>query len=266
MRRVISRIEGYLSLTRSGAFGKLCVLGLLLVCCSLFYYFGEIVDFAGWEGLRWSIFYTVHDAHRLLFLIPIVYAGYILGIRAAILTTVIAVGVCLPRALFISPYPDPMLRPLLFILIAGALGYLAAAVRERLKRRSQLEATLRREIDRLSAMSEGMAEGIMVIGPDYRIRYFNRSLRRDFGEVTSAHCYEYLRGLHEPCGDTCKLPEVIHGAIKHWEYELPDGRVYDVLASPYVDSDGAVCQLSSFRDVTERGRHGRELPAGPKGK
>ena len=264
MRKVSSRIQDYQALWRSDAFRRLCILGLLLGCCSAFYYFGEIVDFAGWESLRWSFFYTVHDIHRLLFLIPIVYAGWALGARAAILTTVISVGVCLPRALFISPYPDPILRPVLFILIAGTLGHLAAKARSTLKQRSYLEATLRREIDRLSAISEGMAEGILIIGPDHRIRYFNRSMRRDFGEITgSPCCYQYLRGLDGPCADICKLPEVMHGAVTHCEYELPNGRIYDVLASPYVDSDGVVCQLSSFRDVTERRKNGKQLPGQP---
>ena len=258
MRTVSSRIQDHQAPSRSDAFRSLCILGLLLVCCSAFYYFGEIVDLTGWESLRWSFFYTVHDIHRLLFLIPIVYAGWALGARAAVLTTVISVGVCLPRALFISPYPDPILRPVLFILIAGTLGHLAAKARSTLKQRSYLEATLRREIDRLSGISEGMAEGILIIGPDHKIRYFNQSMRRDFGEIIdSPYCYQYLRGLDGPCTDTCKLPEVMHGAVTHREYKLPDGRLYDMLASPYVDSDGVVCQLSSFRDVTERRRNGR---------
>ena len=249
-----------LALARSRAFRPLYILGLLLLGCSVFYYFGELVDFAGWEGLRWDFFYGVHDVHRLLFLIPIVYAGYALGSRATILVTIIAVGIWMPRALLISPFPDPVLRPVLFVVVAGTLGYLAARIRGRLKRQAYLETVLRREIDRLSAMSEGMAEGILVIGPDYRIRYFNKSMRRDFGEVASSHCYEYLRGLDRPCRDICRLQEVLHGAVTHWVYEFPDGRAYEVLASPYVDTDGVVCQLSSFRPVTEH-REGRGVPA-----
>ena len=29
----------------------------LFVFCTLFYYFGELVDFAGWEALRWDFFF-----------------------------------------------------------------------------------------------------------------------------------------------------------------------------------------------------------------
>jgi hypothetical protein len=37
---------------RSREFYRLYILGLLILYCGLFYYFGEIVDFFGWEALR----------------------------------------------------------------------------------------------------------------------------------------------------------------------------------------------------------------------
>ena len=67
---------------RSRDFYKLYTLGILMVYCILFYYFGEIIDFFGWESLRWGFFYSVHDIHRLLFLAPIIYSAYYFGIRA----------------------------------------------------------------------------------------------------------------------------------------------------------------------------------------
>ncbi|MCK4723467.1 MAG: hypothetical protein KAT75_09185, partial [Dehalococcoidia bacterium] len=39
---------------------------------------------------------------------------------------------------------------------------------------------------------------------------------------------------------------------ERWEYNFPDGRTYEVVASPFVDSDGEVCQLASFRNITQR--------------
>lgn len=60
---------------------KVFILPLLLVFCTLIYYFGELVDFAGLEALRWKFFYSVHDIHRLFFLAPIIYAGYVSRVR-----------------------------------------------------------------------------------------------------------------------------------------------------------------------------------------
>jgi len=242
---------------RSKDFWRLYILAVLMVFCSIFYYFGEIVDLTGWESLRWSFFYGVHDIHRLLFLIPIIYTGYVFGTRAVILVTIVVVGICTPRALFISPFPHPILRPLVFILIAGTLGYLAALVRTRMKRRGYLESTMKREIDRLSALSDRMEEGVVIIGPDYRMRYFNSSIRGYIGEVTSPYCYKYLRGLDEPCGEVCKLSEVLAGAVRRWRYELPDGRVFEVLASPCIDADGVVCQYATFRDTMAHEESGK---------
>lgn len=234
---------------RNKDFWRLYILAVLLVFCSIFYYFGEIIDLAGWKNLRLDFFYGVHDVHRLLFIIPIVYAGYVLGTRATILVTLVVGGICTPRALFISPYPDPILRPLIFIMIAGSLGYLAALLRTRLAKRTFTETMMKREIDRLSALSDQMQEGILIISPDYHIRHFNSTMQKYFGEVTSPFCYKYLRGLDEPCRDICKLPEVLAGAIKQWKYILSDDRVFEVLASPYVDADGKVCLYATFRDI-----------------
>ncbi len=223
------------------------ILLILYVFCALFYYFGELVDLAGWEAMRWGFLYGVHDIHRLLFLAPIVYAGYFFGARAVTLITIVSIMTFLPRALFISPFPDPLLRTVLFTIIAATMGYLTAKVRSESKRRSSLEAMLIIERDRLLRILEKMEDGVFIIGPDYRIRFMNQSMVRDFGEGVGSYCYEYLRKFDYPCQQVCKLPGIIKGAIEKWEYKFPDGRTYEVLASPYTDSDGTVCQLSVFR-------------------
>ena len=95
-----------------------------------------------------------------------------------------------------------------------------------------------------------MEDGVFIIGPDYRIRFMNASIIRDFGEGVGVHCYEYLRKFDYPCQQICKLPSVIGGAVEKWAYTFSDGRSYEVVASPYTDSDGTVCQLAIFRNIT----------------
>ena len=228
------------------------ILFLLWGCCTLFYYFGDLVDLARWEALRWSFLYGVHDIHRLLFLAPIIYAGYVFGVKAAVIITIVAIMTFLPRALFISPFPEPLLRTVLFAIIAGTMGYLTAKARAEAKRRSRLEASLIRERDKLLGILERMEDGVFVTGPDYRIRFTNPSMVRDFGEGIGSHCYEYLQKFDYPCLQVCKLRSVTNGAIERWEYNFPDGRTYEVQASPYIDSDGTVCQLATFRNITQR--------------
>ncbi len=242
----------FLASLKSRNFFHLYVLGLLWLYCLVFYYFGELVDFFGWEALRWDFFYSVHDVHRLFFLAPIIYAAHVFGIRATVIITIISAASFLPRAIFISPYPDPLLRAMIFIVIAGTMGYLTAAVRRESKRRNRLEALLINERDKLSGILVGMEDGVLIIGTDYRIRFMNPSMVRDFGEGIGSFCYECLHGLSKPCPEICQLPNVIKGDIARWEYEFPDERTYEVQASPYRDSDGAICQLTTFRNTTPR--------------
>ena len=228
------------------------LLFLLFGFCSLFYYFGELVDSFGWEALRWDFLYGVHDVHRLLFLAPILYASYVFGAKATTFITIIALMTFLPRALFISPFPDPILRMVLFTIIAGAMGYLTAKAHGETEQHRRLEALLIDQRDAILEMLERIEDGVLIIGPDYRIRFINPSMVREFGEGIGSLCYKYLRNLDAPCEQICKLPNVISGATEKWEYNFPDGRTYRVLSSPYVDSDGVVCQLAIFRNMGKR--------------
>lgn len=238
------------ALLTSSNYYSFYVLFLLFGGCTLFYYLGELVDFASWEGMRWDFLYGVHDVQRLLFLAPIIYAAYIFGVKATLIMTILSLGAFLPRALFISPFPDPLLRTVLFGIIAGAMGYLAAVASRESERCRELEALLIGERDRLSRILEEMGDGVLIVGPDYGIRFMNRSMLRDFGEGIGSKCYQYLFKFTEPCHQICRLPSVVNGASERWEYNFPDGRAYEVLASPYIDSDGVVCQLAVLRRVT----------------
>jgi hypothetical protein len=114
------------------------LLFLIFALCGIFYYFGEIIDFFQWDPLRWSFFYSVHDIHRLLFLVPIIYTAYYFGIRPTIIMIILTICTFLPRALFISPYPDPLLRTCLFTIIAAIVGILFAIECDRRKRLERL--------------------------------------------------------------------------------------------------------------------------------
>ena len=228
------------------------ILPVLLLFCTLFYYFGELVDWAAWEALRREFFYGIHDVHRLLFLAPIIYAGYVGRVKGAVIVTLVAFIIFLPRAFFISPFPDPLLRMVLFTAAAGVIGSLTGMIRNESERCRELEMVIRNERDKLSGILERMEDGVLITGPDYRIRFVNPSMKRDFGEGIGTHCYEYLHNLEHPCQEVCKLSAVINGEVARWEYTFPDGRTYEVVASPYIDSDEVVCQLATFRNITPR--------------
>jgi len=232
---------------------KLFILPLLLVLCTLFYYFGELADWALWESLRREFFYGVHDIHRLLFLAPIIYAGYHSRVKGAVIVTLLTFVIFLPRAFFVSPFPDPMLRTVLFTVAAGVIGSLTGLVRNESERCRQLEAVVRSEKDKLLSIVDSMADGVLITGPDYKIRFMNSNMVKEFGDGMGSPCYKYLRKLDAPCQQDCRIPEVINkGEIGKWECAFPDNRIYEVVSAPYIDFDGVVCQLSIFRNITQR--------------
>jgi len=72
------------------------------------------------------------------------------------------------------------------------------------------------------------------------------------GDGTGLTCYKHLRNLDVPCQQECHIPDVINnGEIGKWQCSFPDGKTYEVVAAPYVDTDGTVCQISIFRDITQ---------------
>jgi len=235
------------------------ILLCLLAFCSLFYYFGELADFHAWEPLRRGFFYGTHDVHRLLFLAPIIYAGHFYRVKGAVIVSLLAFAIFVPRAVLVSPFSDPLLRPVLFTIVAVTIGTLTAMIHNQAERRSFLEALLRSERDRFWDMLDRMRDGVVVAGPDYTVRFVNPSMVRDFGEGVGRKCYEYLQGIDLPCDETCRLPNVASGATERWECSLRGGTTFEVVGSPIVDSDGATCSLATFRNITQRKQLEMEL-------
>jgi len=226
---------------------------LLLVLCTIFYYFGELVDWAAWDVLRSNFFYSVHDIHRLLFLIPIIYAGYNARIKGAVIITLVSFVIFLPRAFFISPYPDPLLRMVIFTVFAGVIGTFVGIVKNQSEKAHQLETIISNERDKLLKIVDGMADGIIITGPDYRIRFMNTKMLEAFGDGAGLTCYKHLHNLDAPCQPECLISDVINNEeIGKWECSFPPDRTFEVVAAPYVDVDGTVCQISIFRDITQR--------------
>lgn len=231
-------------------FYRLYILGLLIIFCSLFYYFGEIVDYFKWTSLHWDIWYTVHDMHRLLFLAPILYAARVFGLRASIIVTLVSGGIWMPRALFISPYSFPVLRAVFTLVVEGVTGFLMAISVRQNRRIERLEKEVRTDRDRLLDILKRMTDGVAIVGQDYRLRFVNEAMRKEFGEADGMPCYKYIYHYVEPCSERCPMKDVIARGNGRWEYKLPDGTTYEVVASLYTDADGEKCQLATYRNVT----------------
>ncbi|UCH50540.1 MAG: hypothetical protein JSV54_05835 [Chloroflexota bacterium] len=207
------------------------------------------MNWAAWNALRNEFFYGVHDVHRLLFLVPIIYAGYNARVKGAVIVTLVSFVIFLPRAFFISPFPDPLLRMVLFTVTAGLIGSLIGVIRDQADRVRKLHIVVEDERNKLLNIIDSMADGILVTGPDFEIRFMNSVMVKDFGDGIGLPCYKHLHKLDVPC-EQCMIPKVINNKeIGKWACGLGDSRAYEIVAAPYIDIDGVVCQLSIFRKV-----------------
>ena len=116
---------------------------VMMIACSIFYYLDSIIGFIGWPCPQWTIFDMPYDLHRLLFLIPVLYAAYIFRVRGVIAVALISMLIFLPRALFISPYPQALLRPVVFFISISAMGVLLSGLLNSITKRKEVEVKLK---------------------------------------------------------------------------------------------------------------------------
>jgi len=129
-----SRVEGStplstraLSTMRSPHLWAIAALTILL---GLIYYADQFIPF------DWRFFTSeyIHDVHRALFLVPMLYAAVVFRTKGAFVMSALSLCVLLPRALLVSPHEDPVLRAIVFIAVASLATVLLAVGQERMQR------------------------------------------------------------------------------------------------------------------------------------
>ena len=81
-----------------------------------------------------------HAFERILYLAPIVWAGFLFGRRGALVTSLAALACMLPRAVFISPSPlDAIFEASAIFIMGNVLAISFDALRKARERRAQLE-------------------------------------------------------------------------------------------------------------------------------
>jgi signal transduction histidine kinase len=142
---IVARASGWKADASKGLLNRhLLILTALMVLC-IFQYYIDQTPLANTAFFSNSFFTGVHDINRVLFLIPIIYAALVFRVRGSLITSLIFLVVVLPRALLISPYPDPVLRALVFVAFSALIGLLIATeldwVEREKKTRAELDAT-----------------------------------------------------------------------------------------------------------------------------
>jgi nitrogen-specific signal transduction histidine kinase len=191
---------------------------------------------------------------RLLFINPVIYLRQAHRAKGMAIVAIAALGTILTGAFTMWAVHDATLGTIPGIVLLAWLGAVIGPFTggHEGEWTRYLEALVRTERDRLLAILNTMEDGVAIVGPDYEIRFMNPSMIREFGDGVGSYCYKHLYGFDEPCREICRLPEVIMGSTERSEYGFPDGRIYDVVSSPFADSDQVPCILATFRNITRQ--------------
>ena len=119
--------------------------GIVVIMAALIvFYNANYIDLANWFPWLKEVFTTefIHDLHRSLFLIPLLYAGAMFRVRGAIACWLVFLAAVMPRALYFSPYPDSLPRTVTFSLMALLAGMLIALEENQRQREREARAKL----------------------------------------------------------------------------------------------------------------------------
>jgi len=244
-----------------------------------------VIYYADWLGLAdWIPFGKaflseeyLHDIHRALLLIPMLYGAVAFRLRGAIVMSLACLCIVLPRAVAISPYPDALARAFIFVAVASLATVLLGLEQERrasLNRaygklgavHSELENSsglLRASEERYRNLFQGASEAIFISDPNGAIVEANTAavalVGYSLGELQSMGMQQLL-ARESTTGASEAQPNWIKGEHdgKYHEERLirKDGSGVTVeLAAQAIHSAGQDIAVQTIaRDVTEERR------------
>jgi signal transduction histidine kinase len=111
-----------------------------------------LVYYAGQTPLAHvSSFFTdafPHDMHRVLFLVPVIYAALLFRVWGAVGTSLAFLVIVLPRTIY-SPFADPLIRPLIFVLFTALVAVLTAVLMNQIDDEREIARRLKESREQL---------------------------------------------------------------------------------------------------------------------
>jgi len=211
---------------------------------------------------------TRHALERVLFLLPVTYAGFVFGIRAGLASLVVALIIMLPRVFLISLYPPDALLETCSIIVIGVVVNLLLQMYRKEKERYQqaLSAveTAHQELQKSQKsykdLFEDAYDAIWVHDLDGNIQAANRAAAKLTGyplkELLKMNVKSFLSDK------TLSLAREVKGKlIQHQPMDLPyeqilirkdDSEAICMITTNLITSDGEPKGFQNIaRDVTE---------------
>jgi signal transduction histidine kinase len=117
------------------------IITVLMALFSFLYYIDQ-TTLVGAPPFQGTFFTGIHDLHRTLFVIPVIYAALVFRVWGSLISSFAFLCVVLPRALIFSPYHDPLLRAILFVVVLALASLLIATQLDRAERERKARAEL----------------------------------------------------------------------------------------------------------------------------
>jgi PAS domain S-box-containing protein len=95
------------------------------------------------------------------------------------------------------------------------------------------QASAARERQQFETLVDLLPAYLVLLSPEKEILRANRYFREQFGDPIGLKCYQCLFNRDTPCENCESFKPIENQGTHQWEWEGPDGRIYDVHDFPY---------------------------------
>ncbi len=95
------------------------------------------------------------------------------------------------------------------------------------------QASAARERQQFETLVDLLPAYLVLLSPEKEILRANRYFREQFGDPVGLKCYQCLFNRDTPCENCESFKPIENQGTHQWEWEGPDGRIYDVHDFPY---------------------------------
>jgi len=135
--------------------------------------------------------------------------------------------------------------------LTNDLAHGIMAIRSQKKVR-HAEKVIRNERDKLQNVVNGIGEGMYIVNKSFVIEFQNNIVRDQFGGRVGKICYKTMFQRDEPCSFCLMQNSIKENRTKQLETDFLNQKHYDIIFSPFRESDKETKSVVVMRDITEK--------------
>jgi len=111
---------------------------------------------------------------------------------------------------------------------------------------------IRSQRDKLQKVVNSIGESMYIVNKNFIIEFQNNVFKNQFGELIGRVCYKSMFNRDEPCAFCLMLDSINENSIKQLETDILNQKHYDIIFSPFQESDQEIRSVVVMRDITEK--------------